>query len=236
MATRRREATTRDAKQRLVQAAFELFEAHGYAATTIDEIAARAGIGRRTFFRYFRSKEDVIFPDHTGLLERVERRLYAWPEEPGLDAACAAVRLVLEHYVDNKQVSLQRYRLVGEVPSLRERETISVAAYQRAFRNRIEPDHRDNRASLQAELMAAAVAAAHNQVLRQWLRGGGRGDPYPKLDDALHLVHDVFRRMPSPGADRERRASWFILAVPDEMPARQVAAELEKLRRTRDAG
>ncbi len=61
--------------ERLRQAAFELFERQGYDATTVDQIAELAGVGRTTFFRLFRSKEDVIFPDHTEVLTRVRARL-----------------------------------------------------------------------------------------------------------------------------------------------------------------
>ena len=228
-AARPRETAASDAKQRLVEAAFELFASQGYAATTIDDIAARAGIGRRTFFRYFRAKDDVIFPDHEGLLQRVQQRLDAWPDEPALDAVCAAVRLVLEYYVDDKQVSLRRYRLVGEVPALYERETVSVAAYQRAFRDRIEPNHRDDAASLRAEILAAAVAAAHNQVLRQWLRGGGKGNPFRRLDNALRLVREMFGRQVSP--DRECRHEAWLIRVPDSMPSSEIVAQLDAVRR-----
>lgn len=56
----RQRATTRDA---LATAALELFEERGFAATTIDDIAERADVARRTFFRYFATKEAVLFPD-----------------------------------------------------------------------------------------------------------------------------------------------------------------------------
>ena len=60
---------------RLREAAYALFEQQGYAATTVDQIAARAGVGRSTFFRAFGSKEDVIFPDHDALVARVAARV-----------------------------------------------------------------------------------------------------------------------------------------------------------------
>src|SRR3954447_4292075 len=109
-------------RERLAQAAADLFESQGYDATTIDEIAVRAGIGRRTFFRYYRTKEDVIFPDHDELLAKVSERLYLSPEETGMEAVLQAVRIVLRHYVETREISLIRYRLVSQVPALRERE------------------------------------------------------------------------------------------------------------------
>ena len=59
------------AGDRLAQAAFDLFNERGYEQTTVDDIAERAGLGRATFFRHYRAKEDVIFPDHDRLLEQV---------------------------------------------------------------------------------------------------------------------------------------------------------------------
>jgi AcrR family transcriptional regulator len=61
----------RDVRARLIEAAFALFEERGYESTTVDQIADRAGVGRTTFFRTFRSKEDVIFPDHEAVLNSI---------------------------------------------------------------------------------------------------------------------------------------------------------------------
>src|ERR1700722_17996263 len=144
-------------RERLAQAAFDLFKERGYDATTVDDIAERAGLGRATFFRNYRSKEDVIFPDHDRLLEQVRDRLRSTSHSSALAAVTDAVRLVLLHYVDEGE-------LASAVPALRDREIVSVARYQRLFREFIaermaspaEPG------ALRAELMAASVAAAHN--------------------------------------------------------------------------
>ena len=183
-------------RERLAQAAADLFESQGYDATTIDDIAVRAGIGRRTFFRYYRTKEDVIFPDHEELLVRVCERLYESAEETGLEAVLQAVRMVLGQYVETREMSVLRYRLIREVPALREREIVSVARYQRAFRERLATGI-DNRpvTSLQAEVVAASVAAAHNQVLRHWLRADGAGDPFlsSRLRSAMSRTSSSWR-------------------------------------------
>ena len=66
--------TKQGPRDRLREAAFSLFEERGYEQTTVDDITERAGLGRTTFFRNFRSKEDVIFPDHDRLLEPQEEQ------------------------------------------------------------------------------------------------------------------------------------------------------------------
>jgi len=202
------------ARDRLARAAFDLFNEHGYEQTTIDDIAERAGLGRATFFRHYRSKEDVIFPDHDLLLERVRDRLRSTGHDTALAAACDAVRLVLLHYLDEGDLARRRYVLTSTVPALRDREIVSVARYQRLFREYIaermadgepavsgEPAEGGTSAALQAELMAATVASAHNHVLRRWLRGES-DHPVRELDDAMRQVIALFAPR-APGLDTD---------------------------------
>jgi AcrR family transcriptional regulator len=202
------------ARDRLAQAAFDLFNERGYEQTTIDDIAERAGLGRATFFRHYRSKDDVIFPDHDRLLDRVRDRLRSTGHGTALSAACDAVRLVLLHYLDEGDLARRRYALTSTVPALRDREIVSVARYQRLFREYIaermadgepavsgEPAESGVPAALQAELMAAAVASAHNHVLRRWLRGDS-AEPVRELDAAMGQVIALFTpRVPGLDAD-----------------------------------
>ncbi|WP_106401030.1 TetR/AcrR family transcriptional regulator [Actinocorallia populi] len=160
------------ARERLREAAFALFEERGYERTTVDDITERAGVGRSTFFRTFRSKEDVVFPDHDALITAVRARLAGSTRETALVAIREAARLVLLHYLDEGELALARYRLTRSVPALRDRESTGTLQYQRAFR---EFAHTwmggGEDTALRAELMAAAVVTAHNHVLRRWLRG-----------------------------------------------------------------
>jgi AcrR family transcriptional regulator len=186
------------ARERLAEAAFALFDERGYEQTTVDDITERAGLGRTTFFRHYRSKEDVIFPDHDRLLEQIAERLRTSSHGTALVAVSDAVRLVLLHYLDEGDLARRRYALTSSVPTLRDREIASVARYQRLFREFIagwmadtgEASTREP-APLRAELMAAAVVAAHNHVLRRWLRGESP-DPVREVDEALGLVIDLF--------------------------------------------
>jgi AcrR family transcriptional regulator len=181
------------ARDRLAQAAFDLFNERGYEQATVDDIAERAGLSRATFFRNYPSKEDVIFPDHDRLIEKVRARLASSNHATALAAVSDAVRLVLLHYIDEGDLARRRYALTSTVPALREREIVSVARYQRLFREHIADwmADRTESAALQAELMAAAVASAHNHVLRRWLRGD-TADPVREVDEALRQVISLF--------------------------------------------
>lgn len=180
-------------RDRLARAAFALFDERGYEQTTVDDITERAGVGRTTFFRNYRSKEDVIFPDHDQLLGQVRDRLRTSDQHPALTAVSDAVRLVMQHYLDEGEVARQRYSLTSTVPALRDREIASVARYQRLFREFIAERGGDasESASLRAELMSAVVVAAHNHVLRRWLRGQSP-DPLRELEDAMRQVTGLF--------------------------------------------
>jgi AcrR family transcriptional regulator len=181
------------ARDRLAEAAFALFDERGYEQTTVDDITERAGLGRTTFFRHYRSKEDVIFPDHDRLLEQIRDRLQTSSHRTALAAVSDAIRLVLLHYLDEGDLARRRYALTSKVAALRDREIASVARYQRLFREFISDWMGDpaEPASIQAELMAAAMVAAHNHVLRRWLRGESP-DPVAEVDEAMHRVIDLF--------------------------------------------
>jgi AcrR family transcriptional regulator len=186
-------------RARIAAAARELFATNGYEHTTVDAIAERAGVARRTFFRYFRSKDDAILLDHDRVFAAIETHLSAATDLPSVRALCSGARVVFRSYVDDPVVSLQRYQLTRSVPALRVRENASVNEYFRLFRRflfgrftvqPVPPGQPD--ASLRADVIAGAVVAAHNQVLREWLKGGCQGDPMPALDDAFGWVVRTF--------------------------------------------
>ena len=184
--------TAASVRDRLIDAAFELFGERGYEETTVEDIAERAGVGRTTFFRNFRSKDDVIFPDHEHLIEAIKVRLASSTTGTAIVAVSDAVRLVLLRYLAEGERARRRYALTSRVSALRDREIASVAAYQRVFREFIAkwmgPSEQD---ALRAELMASSVAAAHNHVLRRWLRGDTQ-DPLAEVDAAMAQVISLF--------------------------------------------
>ncbi|CAL9398992.1 hypothetical protein SUDANB151_01397 [Streptomyces sp. enrichment culture] len=187
-------------RRELAAAAMELFATKGYEATTVDEIAAQAGVARRTFFRHFRSKEEAIFPDHDDTLVRAEAVLNAAPaHEHPLDTVCRGIKEVMKMYAARPEISVARYKLTREVPTLREAEIASVARYERLFTRYLlghfdEHAHDDdaNDDPLLAEVAASAVVTAHNHVLRRWLRADGQGDVEAELDHAFAIVRRTF--------------------------------------------
>ncbi|MCF6525341.1 TetR family transcriptional regulator [Streptomyces sp. JJ36] len=183
----------------LVGAAFHLFLERGYEQTTVDDIVTLAGVGRRSFFRYFPSKEDVVFPDHEQCLADMTEFLAAsGDDDDPVGRACDAARLVMRMYAENPAFSVQRYRLTREVPGLRTYELSVVWRYERTLADYLRARFADRRdGSLRANVAAAAVVAAHNHALRSWLRCGGEGDALGRVDAALEFVRETW----SPGGD-----------------------------------
>jgi AcrR family transcriptional regulator len=207
-----------EVRRELVHAAARLFDERGYDDTTVDDIAAAAGVGRRTFFRYFRSKEDAISPDHAAALARVAEVFDgAHPDEPTKSLALRAGETVFEMYTTDPGLSLRRFRVTHRVPALRDRESASVDHYRRLFTRRLRarfgPD-----GELQAAVTAAAVVAAHNLALREWLTAGAPDDGgescrarfrqvaelLPAEEPAADGLHAVARRLEA-AADRLER-------------------------------
>ncbi|PIB08437.1 MULTISPECIES: TetR family transcriptional regulator [Streptomyces] len=191
----------------LVAAAFQLFLERGYEQTTVDDIVALAGVGRRSFFRYFPSKDDVVFPDHERCLADMKAFLGdpAEADDDPVQRVCDAARLVMRMYAQNPTFSVQRYRLTKKVPGLRAYELSVVWRYERALAEYLRgrfaglPD-----GTLRADVITAAVVAAHNNALRSWLRSDGQGDATAAVDHALGYARDTFGSPPGDTAAEER--------------------------------
>lgn len=176
------ESDSADFRMQVVAESIRLFAEHGYEATTVDAVAAAAGVSRRTLFRQFRSKEDFIFADHEQLLVLVAEQL-ADAGESGADpwwSVCVAAEQVFAHFAAHRDLAVGRYHVVSQVPALRDRELVTTYRYQRLFEESL-------RRTLPAVprvrqvAYAAAVTGVHNHLLRQMVRGDETATA-----DALH--------------------------------------------------
>lgn len=204
-----------EVRRALVAAAVELFATRGYDEATVDDITAAAGVARRTFFRYFPSKEDAISPDHEAALERVSEVFEtAHPTEPTASLVLRAGETVLDLYAEDAALSVRRFALTHQVPALRDRESASVHHYRRLFTRHLrrrfagQPD-----GELRAAVIGAAIVAAHNLALRSWLALGAPEDGLDGCRADFRRVADLLPPEPGEGrgeldgvADRLERA------------------------------
>ena len=162
-------------------------------------------MGRRTFFRYFRSKEDAISPDHQAALARLSEVFSAaHPTEPTVALVLRAGETVFDLYTEDPQVSVRRFRLTHEVPVLRDRESASVDHYRRLFTRHL----RHRFAGEEDGELRAAVAG-------RLLRVGAEYDP--EIERTLEPLFE--ERYTVRFASYPVREPWLL------EPARTVAAE-----------
>lgn len=124
-----------DARGRLEKAAFELYAERGFEATTVAEIAARAGLTERTFFRYFADKREVLFSG-SGALE--DRLVHGTVSAPGNLGPVEAVGAALADVADDVFAGLHEYArhrqaVIASHPELRERELTKLASLASAL-------------------------------------------------------------------------------------------------------
>jgi AcrR family transcriptional regulator len=116
-----------DAAGRLMKAAITLFEEQGYEETTVAEIAAAADLTKRTFFRYFADKREVLFSGSQELERRWIEAVAAAPADADpLAAATAGFDPVAEMFVERHGFVQVRARIIDSNPELQERELIKL--------------------------------------------------------------------------------------------------------------
>ncbi|MFB2598239.1 mycofactocin system transcriptional regulator [Herbiconiux sp. P17] len=174
--------------------ALQLFVEHGFDATTIDEIAARAGIGRRTFFRYFPSKNDLPWGDFENLLDRMRTYLQELPASlPLVEALRAAVIEFNRFPVEEVPYHRQRMELLLNVPTLVAHSTLRYASWRQvvaefaAARLGVPED------SLQPQAIAWTYLAVSLSAYEQWLKHDD-ADLATLLDAAIGMLDSTFDR------------------------------------------
>lgn len=152
----------KDVRDRLQQAALELFREHGYDRVTSAEIAARAGVTERTFFRHFADKRDVLFDGQAKLGAALVDAIKAAPATLGPLATLLTVfRLITPMIEANRPFAEPRQHVIAATPALQERELAKHAALSLSLAAALEARGVDRpRASLAAQTGMAAFVQA----------------------------------------------------------------------------
>ena len=124
-----------DSRGRLQEAALALYSERGFDQTTAAQIAARAGLTERTFFRHFADKREVLFGGSAVLKERIVAGVVgAPPEDRPLDAVARGLGAAADMLGESRQdLSRQRQDVIAANPELRERELAKLADYAEAI-------------------------------------------------------------------------------------------------------
>jgi AcrR family transcriptional regulator len=175
-------------RDRLQQAALELFIEHGFDQTTTERIAARAGVTERTYFRHFADKREVLFDGEAELREELTRALSTVPADveplPALQAASHDLVPLLER---NRPVAELRARVIAVTPALQEREVAKAAALITFLTDALRARGVDVRiAQLCAQVGMGIVAIAR----QRWMHDSSAG-LHTEFDRAFQELHQV---------------------------------------------
>jgi AcrR family transcriptional regulator len=186
-----------EVRRRLQQAALELYRERGYDLTTTAEIAAKAGVTERTFFRHFPDKREVLFEGEVAFIEVLVRAVREAPHELGpWDTLFRAFQSAERLFVENRPFSEPRRRVIDSSPALQERALAKtrslIAALASALRERGVPDHL-------ATLAAQMGMAALNHAVASWFDEGSRD-----LDDHLVQAFNEVRDLSSSSSETVR--------------------------------
>ena len=155
----------------LSHVALQLFLENGFEATTIDDIAARAGIGRRTVFRYFPSKNDLPWGDFDRLLEGLRAYLDSLPASmPLVEALRLGVIEFNRFPVEEVPFHRQRMDLLLNVPTLVAHSTLRYASWRAVVAEFAASRLGTPAGDLRPQAIAWAYLAVSLSAYEQWLR------------------------------------------------------------------
>jgi AcrR family transcriptional regulator len=178
-------------REELIETATRLFDQHGFDAVTIDQIADAAFVSSRTFFRYFESKEAVLFADQDDILDRLRETIADHPAGSSLlDVLRRVVTALASEFAERREHHLHLARLAETGPSVaayqltvlrpRWEETIAGAL---ATRLGVEVD-----VDLRPRLFAGAALAVMGAVSGIWAATNGTADVDALLEEAFDML------------------------------------------------
>lgn len=179
------------AQAEIVREALALFLEQGFEATTIDQIVKAVGISRRSFFRYFGTKEDVVLGDlvarGAGIVEALKARP---PEEEAWEALRAAMHTSAEMTMPDQRAGFLLGRMLFETPSLRARHLEKRLRWQEMLVPLIAVRLPGGSGSvtLRASAIVSSALACLDAASQAWIETEGAADLGELYDEAVEAV------------------------------------------------
>ena len=152
----------------MIQAATQLFLEQGFESSTMDQVADAAGVSRRTLFRYFPSKVDLVFPEHERRLSGFEEELARDPKAPAMTRVQRALLTLVADCEAGAEQLLQQAQIISGNPALLAAELELDSQWEAAIARTLSHDTDP----IQARLMAGALSGLTRATLREWLTSG----------------------------------------------------------------
>ena len=167
-----------DARGRLERAALELYGERGFEQTTVAEIAERAGLTERTFFRHFADKREVLFAGAGSLQDLLVSTLAGTPASTTpIDAVAAALEAAGARLQERRAYARRRQDIIAANEELQERELIKLASLASALADTLRGRGVTDPA---ASLAAQAGIAVFRVAFERWV-AGTKGQDLPQI-------------------------------------------------------
>ena len=178
-----------DSPARLMKAALALFAERGYEETTVAQIAERAGLTERTFFRHFADKREVLFPDNHAFEGAITGAVAAAPSDAApLDAVAAGFGDAAEFLDGRRSFSRRRAAIIEVNPELRERELAKLDALTSEIADTLRARGVDGTT---AHLTAETGMAVFRVAFARWTKGDGEATLAELLRDSFAQLRAV---------------------------------------------
>ena len=203
-----RERNKARARAEIADAALRLFCERGFGAVTVDEIVSAAGVSRRTFFRYFETKEDALLADYPELETRLSEALASARQDDAMDAVRAGLHEMADWYVQRSDAVLARSQLIRDT-------SVNLAARNLEFLTKWEPGVAAaiaarigaDEGDLVPRTSAAMIIGAFRAALTAWVRSSCGPDLHSLVDQTLDLTEHGLRQALSHRDDQARHHS-----------------------------
>ncbi len=175
-----------DSRGRLHEAAFALYGERGFENTTVAEIAERAGLTERTFFRHFADKREVLFASSEVLQDALVSAVAGAPDSMAPIDAVAGGLEAAGAQIPDRATARQRQAIIAANPELQERELIKFASLSAALAGALRGRGVENPA---AGLMAEVGIAVFRIAFERWIAEGSDRDLPDLIRESLGQLH-----------------------------------------------
>ncbi len=172
------------------EAAFALFESQGFEATTVEAIAEASGVSRRSIFRYFKSKEGIVFSEqHEQLAQFVELVASPKPNESPYSSARRACLTLAKHFMEDREAIIIHYRITGASATLLPLDASLNRAWDDAMLVALT---RGQNPSPAQRALAGAMMGMIRAILRGWVEEGAHADLIERGRDGFKALESGF--------------------------------------------
>jgi mycofactocin system transcriptional regulator len=186
-ATRGRPPSTTHAE--VERAALDLFASQGFEDTTMDDLAHAIGVGRRTLFRYFPSKNDIVWGDFDLVLNRLRALLAATPVEVPIMHALADAIVESNRYEKEQLGELRtRMTLITSVPALQAHSMLRYASWRDVVAEFVGMRRDESPTALVPQTIGHITLGTSMAAFVHWVN-----DPHSDLDASLREAYRVLR-------------------------------------------